>query len=316
MSKNFSIYFPNYVLGFSSLLCRYSSALDPALVVALCLIHRREDFLITGGMLSHILSGAAYQFSVLLLLITTAHSWVPEKKWNVVTEEQRLRLHFCEFNTCPATDTLNPGGSDGTIRSGHRYLPFSNSESYLDAWNDEIGPSRHATLIFNVFVLMQVFNMISSRVLDSPRTPVYKNLSKNKLFLGIWISILVAQIAIVEWGGRFMSCTSEGLTIVQWAISFCFGVGQLIFSSFCKQCLHGLTWPQVGGDSADIVTVDQAFSLSIRGRTSKRMRRRLCARDANLGGLIAAKKFARRARLQTISKCKGKNNKLALTIDE
>ncbi|KRZ04777.1 Plasma membrane calcium-transporting ATPase 3, partial [Trichinella zimbabwensis] len=93
-------------------------------------------------------------------------------------------------------------------------------------------PTQHFTIIFNTFVFMTMFNMFNSRKIHDERN-VFDRVGKNPLFSIIWISCVVLQIVIVEFGGYALSTVS--LTLVQWLWCLFLGIsvllwGQLIIS--------------------------------------------------------------------------------------
>mgnify|MGYP004567648051 FL=1 len=59
-------------------------------------------------------------------------------------------------------------------------------------------PEEEATVLFTLFVLFQLFNAFNCRELDE--TPMFKNLMKNKLMLGVFFLVLVLQFAITQFG--------------------------------------------------------------------------------------------------------------------
>jgi len=83
------------------------------------------------------------------------------------------------------------------------------------------GPSVHFTIIFNTFVLMQLFNEINARKIHGERN-VFKGLFDNMIFVGILIGTFIVQIIIVLFGGSVMSCNGD-LTLNNWLV--CFGLG-------------------------------------------------------------------------------------------
>jgi P-type Ca2+ transporter type 2C len=57
------------------------------------------------------------------------------------------------------------------------------------------------SVFFTVFVLMQVWNLFNVRCLGSDRS-AFHGILENKAFLTIAATILLGQIAIVQWGGE------------------------------------------------------------------------------------------------------------------
>ncbi|OVA05375.1 Cation-transporting P-type ATPase [Macleaya cordata] len=68
------------------------------------------------------------------------------------------------------------------------------------------------TLIFNTFVLCQIFNEFNARKLEKKN--VFKGIHKNRLFLGIVGITLVLQVVMVEFLKKFAD--TENLSLVQW----------------------------------------------------------------------------------------------------
>jgi Ca2+ transporting ATPase len=94
--------------------------------------------------------------------------------------------------------------------------------------------SQHYTIIFNTYVLMQLFNEINARKLNGEMN-VFEGIHRNKYFVGIWVTTIALQCLFAEVGGEFVGCSSKGLTATQWI--FCFGVG---LAGIPLQCLINL----------------------------------------------------------------------------
>uniref|UniRef100_A0A2K1X0J1 Calcium-transporting ATPase n=1 Tax=Populus trichocarpa TaxID=3694 RepID=A0A2K1X0J1_POPTR len=75
------------------------------------------------------------------------------------------------------------------------------------------------TLIFNAFVLCQIFNEFNARKPDEIN--IFKGISKNHLFIAIIGITLVLQVIIVEFVGKFTSTVK--LNWKQWLISIIIG---------------------------------------------------------------------------------------------
>lgn len=59
-------------------------------------------------------------------------------------------------------------------------------------------PEEEATVLFTLFVLFQLFNAFNCRELDD--TPMFKNLLKNKLMLGVFLLVLILPGIITQFG--------------------------------------------------------------------------------------------------------------------
>jgi len=69
------------------------------------------------------------------------------------------------------------------------------------------------TLIFNAFVMCQLFNEINSRKLGNELN-VFKGLFKNPIFLGIMVFSVAVQFLLTHFGGSFAQ--THPLTVIQW----------------------------------------------------------------------------------------------------
>ncbi len=84
--------------------------------------------------------------------------------------------------------------------------------------------SQHYTMVFNTYVLMQLFNEINSRKLLHELNP-FEGITNNKYFSIIWPTTVAIQIIFASVGGPVIGCSSHGLTGAQWGICFALGAG-------------------------------------------------------------------------------------------
>ncbi|XP_051961933.1 plasma membrane calcium-transporting ATPase 3-like isoform X2 [Xyrauchen texanus] len=87
-------------------------------------------------------------------------------------------------------------------------------------------PSEHYTIIFNTFVLMQLFNEINARKIHGERN-VFDGIFGNPIFCSIVLGTFVMQIVIVQFGGKPFSCSP--LNMEQWLWCLFVGVGELLW---------------------------------------------------------------------------------------
>ncbi|XP_034440468.1 plasma membrane calcium-transporting ATPase 1-like isoform X1 [Hippoglossus hippoglossus] len=110
-------------------------------------------------------------------------------------------------------------------------------------------PTEHYTIVFNVFVMMQLFNEINARKIHGERN-VFEGIYRNPIFCSVVLGTFVLQIVIVQFGGKPFSCTA--LTIDQWLWCVFIGVGELLWGQlisaipthhlkFLKEAGHGTT---------------------------------------------------------------------------
>ncbi|KAM8972875.1 plasma membrane calcium-transporting ATPase 1 isoform 5-T5 [Pelodytes ibericus] len=108
-------------------------------------------------------------------------------------------------------------------------------------------PSQHYTIVFNTFVMMQLFNEINARKIHGERN-VFEGIFNNVIFCSIVLGTFIIQIVIVQFGGKPFSCTE--LTVDQWLWSIFLGMGTLLWGQlvttiptsrlkFLKEAGHG-----------------------------------------------------------------------------
>ncbi|XP_040091691.1 plasma membrane calcium-transporting ATPase 4-like [Oryx dammah] len=81
--------------------------------------------------------------------------------------------------------------------------------------------SQHYIIIFNTFVLMQLFNSLK---IHGERN-VFSGIFHNLIFCSVVLGTFIGQIIIVEFGGKLFSCTN--LTLSQWLCCLLIGIGEL-----------------------------------------------------------------------------------------
>ena len=103
------------------------------------------------------------------------------------------------------------------------------------------GASVHHTLVFNAFVLMQLFNQANARkIADS--AGVWEGLCGASLFQIVLASELALQLGIVEWGGEAFS--TQPLTAEQWAVCAGFGAGGLALREVLRRVPAERWWAE------------------------------------------------------------------------
>lgn len=105
-------------------------------------------------MLKHIVGQSIFQLIVMIILVFMGEQLIPEYADS---------FDSTVFLGHPEYKWLN-GVVGGTVRSG-RYYTISGSDDYKMIHDTTKICSRHFTFIFNVFVMMQVFNFINARKL-------------------------------------------------------------------------------------------------------------------------------------------------------
>ncbi|XP_051677188.2 plasma membrane calcium-transporting ATPase 4 isoform X5 [Oryctolagus cuniculus] len=135
-------------------------------------------------------------------------------------------------------------------------------------------PSQHYTIVFNTFVLMQLFNEINSRKIHGERN-VFAGIYHNLIFCSVVLGTFISQVLIVEFGGKPFSCTK--LSLSQWLWCLFFGIGELLWGQiisaiptqslkFLKEAGHGTTKEEISKDAEGLDEINHAEMELRRGQ--------------------------------------------------
>ncbi|NXI80895.1 AT2B1 ATPase, partial [Rhipidura dahli] len=137
-------------------------------------------------------------------------------------------------------------------------------------------PSEHYTIVFNTFVMMQLFNEINARKIHGERN-VFEGIFNNAIFCSIVLGTFVVQIVIVQFGGKPFSCSE--LSIEQWLWSIFLGMGTLLWGQlistiptsrlkFLKEAGHGTQKEEIPEEelAEDVEEIDHAERELRRGQ--------------------------------------------------
>lgn len=72
-------------------------------------------------------------------------------------------------------------------------------------------PSRHLSVVFNLFVLFQIFNMLAARKINDEFN-IFDGIFTNAMFMIVWLIIVVGQFFITQFGSSPMKVHIAGLT--------------------------------------------------------------------------------------------------------
>ena len=124
------------------------------------------------------------------------------------------------------------------------------------------------TNVFNVFTVMQIFNLINARKIHDEKN-VFEGITRNWMFIFIFFGISGGQVIIIEFGSFALKVSNEGLAGEHWAIAFGAGFSTWIMCFFFKFIPD--TWcPQFGVKKQDPLSAESQHNvLSLRkNRTS------------------------------------------------
>lgn len=179
--------------------------------------YRKREYIISQRMVKHILGQAIFQSIVILVILFGGANFIQEE--------------FCGSYRLPSGTTINKGECGGvkeklqftmiaeklteTIKQkgNPEYLEtlqaaWAAGDFYIlegmqqdiqqrpmyKAFEDET-PSRHLSIVFNLFVFMQIFNMICSRKINDEFN-IFSGVTQNPAFVVVWSVIFVVQICV------------------------------------------------------------------------------------------------------------------------
>jgi magnesium-transporting ATPase (P-type) len=106
------------------------------------------------------------------------------------------------------------------------YLP-----SDFQPW-DETEKLLHYTLVFQVFVFLQLFNQINARKLEADEFNVFSGMLSNFLFVGVVIFTFTIQMVMVEIGG--MAVKTHALSVELNLVCILIGSFELVWGIIIK----------------------------------------------------------------------------------
>jgi len=165
------------------------------------------------------------------------------------------------------------------MRSGRPYFITSEGEDYerfidvniiqdikTEKIFQDIGPSRHYSLIFNTFVFCQVFNFINARKIHDEKN-IFAGITKNWFFAFIVLAIAGIQLIIGNLGGRVFNVSRHGMAIGHWAICMGFAAFTLVWGFVLKLIPVDKFCPKVGQkltdplhESSKIMNIKRSFN--------------------------------------------------------
>ncbi|KAF9876049.1 calcium-translocating P-type ATPase [Colletotrichum karsti] len=107
------------------------------------------------------------------------------------------------------------------------FMCFYGKESIVPG-PEHIPDEQIATMVFNTFVWMQIFNQWNNRRLDN-HFNIFEGLTKNYFFIAISTIMIGGQVLIVFFGGAAFQIADEGQSAIQWAMAVILGAISIPF---------------------------------------------------------------------------------------
>jgi magnesium-transporting ATPase (P-type) len=103
--------------------------------------------------------------------------------------------------------------------------------------------TQHYTCLFNVFVMMTLFNQVAARKLENEYW-LFGGIFNNIYFIIIVVVEFVLQIFFVQVLGKAVGCYKNGLTMYQWGLCIAFGAGCWVWQTIAVNPITHLLRPQ------------------------------------------------------------------------
>lgn len=207
--------------------------------------YRKKEYIISHKMVKHILGMALYQAFILFFFVFAGHLFIPElgdQAWS--DELTGIPYEVVKNHANPKirewTGKYVVNGMVQGLDGVEIYRPF---EAYT--------PSRHLSVVFNLFVLFQIFNMLGARKINDELN-IFDGVFTNAMFVGVWLVIVAGQYFIVTFGGWAMKVHLDGLTGIQWVICLALGATALIWNFVLKFIPESIC-PTLGDENPDDV---------------------------------------------------------------
>jgi magnesium-transporting ATPase (P-type) len=169
--------------------------------------YRKHEYIIARKMVKHIAGQSIFQSFCLFFFVFAGPEFIKEEEFEEGSKFKNIH-------------------NNGYILSG--MLQTFDMEPLYSKYK-HITPSRHLSIIFNMFVWMQIFNMLCARKINDELN-FMEGIHTNCMFIGVMIFIIGLQIFVMtawhyeEKVSLAFSTHLRGLTSDQWILSVCMGL--------------------------------------------------------------------------------------------
>lgn len=254
--------------------------------------YRKKEYIISQKMVKHILGQSFFQAIILFVFVFGGRYFLPDEcdpytgllqnthpiaeikdaapkfdfaGLSVKDSEASTYMDMFGITVADAKDRMSecqPFVLDGSVQS------VGGDDMYRHF--ETVSPSRHLSFIFNLFVFLQIFNMLGARKINDEKN-IFEGICKNPLFLGVWFTIFFGQILIVIFGGRGMGVHLMGLTLVQWVVSVGLSFLAIIWNLVLKFVPEKF-FPEMGDENAsDVKSAQQDYANLLKFRKTKEL---------------------------------------------
>jgi Ca2+ transporting ATPase len=129
--------------------------------------YRRDEYIISRKMVKHVLGMSMLQVIIVYSIVFGGEYFFPEP-------DPLWRFERATFN-----NFVYPG----------RLYDWDGTPLYV-LKESTYGSSRHMTNVFNIFVVLQIFNMINARKINDEKN-IFEGFFTNKMFILVWLAIIL-----------------------------------------------------------------------------------------------------------------------------
>lgn len=212
-------------------------------------------------MVKHILGQSIFQAVVLMVFVFAGQRFIPESVEGPRNMDPRLGITFEMMKEHP-NDKIREWDGVNVIMG--LVKDFSGEEYYKPF--ETKTPSRHLSVVFNLFVFFQIFNMLAARKINDEFN-FLSGIHTNAMFLTVWGIIVVGQVLIVQFGSHAMKVHIRGITVTQWIICVVVSAFSLPWNAVLK-CVPDRFFPQMGDESEEDVRKSALDYETLRGIAS------------------------------------------------
>jgi len=170
--------------------------------------------LITNHMLSFIGMHSAFQFTLIMVLLFEGHKW-----FNLIEDIDNCDRDFVPI---PRNASNLTQGFMISPQQDHCLRKCEHTGGIMDGRQCRQG-LIHSTMIFNIFIFCQIFNVINARKIYGEWNPLEGLFTRSQNLLKVFLIIVALQVIAVELFGQFMETT--GLKWDHWLI--CVGLASI-----------------------------------------------------------------------------------------
>jgi len=196
----------------------------------------KDDFVVSRKMGKHILYMSLFQMVILFIFLFGGEHLIMEPD-----EELRFNQYRPLIGHEPS-DKVFPGrlyGVDGVKLY----------KEVLDLEGIDGDASRHMTFIFNLFIWLQIVNMIAARKIHDELN-ICAYFFGNPAFVIIWIIIVGVNFLIIQYTGAFFQLHPKGLSWEQHVLCIVVSLSVLICNFILKLLPDDVAF-KIGKDSVD-----------------------------------------------------------------